>query len=483
MRPEVFVILIVLLPFVWLYDKVGWTGLVAVVFGIPVLIWLVIQKWKERRRVRREAERRTAAAAANAAAAARKAEAAAKTVDILDAQEEALSQRERNRIHTLEIPIDGEDRARVVIDWYAQMEEIAQAWRRGDYDFARTWLQKLSYTLGTIESGQAPAWVHERFKSLVAEFTQDDPLYKNIMDRVTPAVTISPGVLQSDLMKTLPDVSPEHFRYVLYYAEYRGDIRREKKGRSYAIFPASTEAERAVTARATRVARRLAEESLDYDPPMDEYRRLGILLDEAIHDHDYKAALEAAKQRAAMSLEIIPWQIRFGTEGIRTERGWMGGALIVGVGSEYDYLTGKAFDIGIVSAEDAIHYCDEAINVAEAKAVAIQSYLSTMVKNPVSLHMELCADIIRDKCQEAVAKDVPCDILQWTDKKAAIAATAERYASIKRLVSDAPGCIQSDFRKKYPGITSHDLYYAALRGDIRREKKGRSYALFAATSD
>jgi hypothetical protein len=381
-----------------------------------------------------------------------------------------------NRVH-----VTLEEDGKLSTDWPAQMREIKQAWHRGDYDFARTWLQKLAYTLGTIESGQAPAWVHEKFKLLVAEFTQDDPLYKSIIDRVVPAVIISPGVLQSDLMKALPDVSPEHFRYVLYYAEYRGDIRREKKGRSYALFPAGSEAEQVAAARTIRVARRLTEEALDYGPPMDEYHHLGILLDETIRDNDHEAAVKVARQKAAMSLEIIPWRVRFGTEGIRTKQGWMGGSLIVGVGDEYDYLTGKAFDIGVVSEETAIHCCDDAIKVIEAQAAAIQSYLPTMIENPISLHMALSADIIRDKCLQAVAEDVPCNILRWTEKKTAIAATAERHASIRRLISDVPGCIQSDFRKKHPDITSHDLYYAALRGDIRREKKGRSYALFPTT--
>ncbi|MDR0673320.1 MAG: hypothetical protein LBF93_06620 [Zoogloeaceae bacterium] len=214
----------------WLYENID-TPMV-VLFLLVVIPPGLLALWFERRR----AAVKNRAHAPVAGAEARKAASAAQTVDILDVQEEAPPQRKRDRVHRLEIPIDGEDRAHVVIDWRAQMEEIAQAWREGDYDFARTWLQKLAYALGTIESGRAPLWAHDRFKSLVAAFTQDDPLYKNILCRVIPAVTISPGVLQSQLMKALPDVSPEHFRYVLYYAEYIGDIRREKKGRSYVLY-------------------------------------------------------------------------------------------------------------------------------------------------------------------------------------------------------------------------------------------------------
>jgi hypothetical protein len=180
-----------------------------------------------------------------------------------------------------------------------------------------------------------------------------------------------------------------------------------------------------------------------------------------------------------MSLEIIPWQVRFATEGIHTKQGWMGGPLMVGVDNEYNYLTGQAFDMGVISAEDAIHYCDEAIKVVEAQETAIRACISILPADTLSPIEVRRISRGLDTFRMVLAEDVPREISRWTEEKTDIAAKAERYALIRKLVSDTPGCIQSEFRKKHPDISSDDLYFAALRGDIRREKKGRSYALFA----
>jgi len=117
-------------------------------------------------------------------------------------------------------------------DWKNQFEEIDHAWRKGDFYFARTWIQKLAYTL---HKEDAPPAVHDKFKEVVARFAKDDPLYASIMSSVRPAIATQPGIIQSQLMKQFPQFLPEEFRYVMYYGEVTGEILREKKGRSYAL--------------------------------------------------------------------------------------------------------------------------------------------------------------------------------------------------------------------------------------------------------
>ena len=118
------------------------------------------------------------------------------------------------------------------VDWRRQFEEISLAWHKGDYGFARDWLQKLAYRL---KSEKAPEVVHAKFKELMAEFTRDDPVYAEVMREALPMIAARPGIVQSQLSKQLPQFNAEHFRYALYYAEVIGDVIRQKKGRSYAL--------------------------------------------------------------------------------------------------------------------------------------------------------------------------------------------------------------------------------------------------------
>ncbi|PPD34189.1 MAG: hypothetical protein CTY19_04860 [Methylomonas sp.] len=133
----------------------------------------------------------------------------------------------QNRLHIRETS-DGFSE----VDWRDQLEEVKTAWEAGDFEFARTWLQKLAYRLSTE---QAPQSVHDEFKALMTAFTREDPLYADVMKSVLPVIAENPYVIQSELSKQFPEFDPEQFRYAMYYAEQIGDVLRTKKGRSSAL--------------------------------------------------------------------------------------------------------------------------------------------------------------------------------------------------------------------------------------------------------
>lgn len=147
-----------------------------------------------------------------------------------DAEIVAATQAVASRVHVVEVA-DGDD-VYLEVDWREQLEEIESAWKQGDYEFARDWLQKLAYRL---KSEEAPEAVHDRFKALMVNFTRDDPLYTEVMRIVLPVIADNPGIVQSQLAKQFPQFDAEQFRYAMYYAAEIGDVLRIKKGRSYTL--------------------------------------------------------------------------------------------------------------------------------------------------------------------------------------------------------------------------------------------------------
>ncbi|MBI5438960.1 MAG: hypothetical protein HY936_08480 [Nitrosomonadales bacterium] len=83
----------------------------------------------------------------------------------------------------------------------------------------------------TVTDGQ-----RTNFTRLMTEFAKEDPLYKEVMERVLPLVQANPGMLQSQIYKGQPDHIKEQMRYVLYFANELGHINRIKKGNSYKLF-------------------------------------------------------------------------------------------------------------------------------------------------------------------------------------------------------------------------------------------------------
>ena len=119
------------------------------------------------------------------------------------------------------------------IDWPSTFLEIERAINQGNYDFARTWLQKFAYT--TVNQ-EVPQLVRDRFKQLMTVFARQDPLYQSIIAAILPIVTAQPGMLQTAIYAQLPCYNQEQIRYVLYFAHELGDLTRVKKGRSYQLF-------------------------------------------------------------------------------------------------------------------------------------------------------------------------------------------------------------------------------------------------------
>ncbi|MDD2722207.1 MAG: hypothetical protein PHH47_12965 [Gallionella sp.] len=116
--------------------------------------------------------------------------------------------------------------------WLAFCIEIEGAWARGDYDWARQQLQKIAY--GMVGESVTDEQ-RKNFTQLMTEFAKEDPLYKEIMERVIPLVQANPGMLQSQIYKGQPDHIKEQMRYVLYFANELGHIKRIKKGNSYKL--------------------------------------------------------------------------------------------------------------------------------------------------------------------------------------------------------------------------------------------------------
>jgi len=111
-------------------------------------------------------------------------------------------------------------------------QAIVQAWKCGDYDWARQQLQQIAYSMvGQSVSDE----VRAEFTQLIVEFANEDPLYNQVMERVLPLVRDNPGMLQSQIYKGQPDHIKEQMRYVLYFANELGHIRRIQKGNSYQL--------------------------------------------------------------------------------------------------------------------------------------------------------------------------------------------------------------------------------------------------------
>ena len=95
-------------------------------------------------------------------------------------------------------------------------------------------MQRIAYGMVDVEPE-----AKRQFTQAMCQFAARDPLYHAVLDRVTPLVEQTPGLLQTKLYPHLPELEPETIRYVIYYAAEMGDLVRRKKGNSYAVFPKS----------------------------------------------------------------------------------------------------------------------------------------------------------------------------------------------------------------------------------------------------
>lgn len=110
-----------------------------------------------------------------------------------------------------------------------------QAHREGDYHAARDLYQQVAYGYNDFTELEKEAFTRE-----VADFAGSDPMYYEILNLVISHISqSSEPVLQSQLTKVIKErygeKGAEVFRYVLYYADYRDELKRIKKGRSYQL--------------------------------------------------------------------------------------------------------------------------------------------------------------------------------------------------------------------------------------------------------
>lgn len=111
--------------------------------------------------------------------------------------------------------------------------EIIEAYERQEFDELRRFLQKIAY--GMVDK-RVPQEEKDEFKKIMTYFANRDPLYKDMIVKLIPIIAKQEGILQSKIYPYLPQYDPETIRYVLYFAHELGDIRREKKGRSYELY-------------------------------------------------------------------------------------------------------------------------------------------------------------------------------------------------------------------------------------------------------
>jgi len=110
--------------------------------------------------------------------------------------------------------------------------QAREAWGNGNYDFARQEYQKTAYAMTQIDGQE---WAKDKLKEEQAQFAKDDPLYRTIMPIIQKQVSTSPGVLQTSIYGAVP-FQKEEIGYALYFGALLNDIRREKKGRTYALY-------------------------------------------------------------------------------------------------------------------------------------------------------------------------------------------------------------------------------------------------------
>ncbi|MDO4795536.1 MAG: hypothetical protein Q4A28_06295 [Brachymonas sp.] len=100
-----------------------------------------------------------------------------------------------------------------------------------DIDGARRTLQKIAYTVHAEGRPEKVA----AFSRLMKLFAWVDPLFWDNLKPLFPVIQASPGIRQTKLYEHMP-TDVETARYVLYFAEASGFIKRVKRGNSYMVY-------------------------------------------------------------------------------------------------------------------------------------------------------------------------------------------------------------------------------------------------------
>jgi hypothetical protein len=176
-------------------------------------------------------------------------------------------------------------------------------------------------------------------------------------------------------------------------------------------------------------------------PVLNEHARLSHGIDVALREHDHARAARFARQMADIAGEVAAKHKRICETRISPRQGfWCAWFELdgqswgsAGFHAGYDYLTGKGYLRGFCEAEEALRLC-----------------------------------------QQAQAEQWDGD---WEDRGEIIRRHEAQVATLWEILRQAPGILQSALCKQHPEIEPLTLYYAEKRGDIRREKNGRTYML------
>lgn len=173
---------------------------------------------------------------------------------------------------------------------------------------------------------------------------------------------------------------------------------------------------------------------LDRGPILNEHIRLSDEVDRCLREHLHTEAGDAARRMVAIAAEAYSELVILGTTGMHTTSGFVkAGNGKPGFHTGYDYLTDKGYMVGVCSEDEAISLCQQAEQ---------QGWWGS-----------------------------------WQTRIDAIGEHEKLLHRAKSIISESPGIIQSDLLKQHPDIGATTLYYAEKRGDIKRTKQGRSYAL------
>jgi hypothetical protein len=172
---------------------------------------------------------------------------------------------------------------------------------------------------------------------------------------------------------------------------------------------------------------------LDRGPILNEHFRLSERFDLLLREHLHEEAASVARQMVAIADDAYAELKKLSTTGMHTSSGCIKTAGGPGFHAGYDYLTDKGYMVGVCFASEAIQLCEQA---------ARQSWDG-----------------------------------EWGDRVRNILSHEQLMSMIKAIIESTPDILQSDLLKQYSEVDSLTLYYAAIRGDIFRTKKGRSYTL------
>ena len=117
------------------------------------------------------------------------------------------------------------------------LETARTFYLNGDLDMARLWYQKVGYDVGI----NPERYNKELVTKEIAAFAAEDPLSQHILSVITQIILQQKKpILQSEITKAVKeqygDKAAELVRYATYFAEVRGELHREKKGRSYLLY-------------------------------------------------------------------------------------------------------------------------------------------------------------------------------------------------------------------------------------------------------